>query len=172
MTDMPLPQPEENDNSDVMADEQQLDREAAKREQEPSPDREAPPTEFMESTEAQLPPEARGEANGGPLGCCLGIVVGLLLTLSIAIISRLYATPLFDLLHGWLSITVRIVMILVGTGLAIAFGYVGWRIGKRAFREYELSPQQKQRLERLEKAQRRKQKQKQKQRERQHIIMP
>lgn len=113
-----------------------------------------------------MPPEARGEANGGPLGCCLGITVGLLLSLSIAIVSRLYATPLFDLLHGWLSITVRIVMILVGTGLAIAFGYLGWRIGKRTFREYELSPQQKQRLERLEKAQRRKQKQ------RQRTIMP
>lgn len=167
MTDISLPQPEENDHSDAVANEQQPEREAAESEQEPVIDAEAPPTGPTEPTqEAQLPPEARGEANGGPLGCCLGITVGLLLSLSIAIVSRLYATPLFDLLHGWLSITVRIVMILVGTGLAIAFGYLGWRIGKRAFREYELSPQQKQRLERLEKAQRHKQKQ------RQRIIMP
>jgi len=130
--------------------EQEQERLEAGQEQTPS----AP------ASEAQLPPEARGETNGGPLGCCLGIVVGLLLSLSIAIVSRLYATPLFGLLHGNLSITVRIIMVLVGIGLAVAFGYLGWKIGKRAFREYELSPQQKQRLERLEKAQRRKQKQK------------
>jgi hypothetical protein len=171
---MPQPQPEENDSPDAptgdLADKQ------------PSPDESAAPPEQTESTgqtepggpaepvQAQLPPEARGESNGGPLGCCLGIVVGLLLSLSIAIVSRMYATPLFDLLHGWLSITVRIVMVLVGAGLAIAFGYLGWKIGKRAFREYELSPQQKKRLERLQKEQRRKQKQKQRQKQR--VIMP
>lgn len=147
---MPLPQPEENNLPDASVDEQSSETDATA--QEPASDA------------AALPPEARGEANGGPLGCCLGIVVGLLLSLSIAIVSRMYATPLFDLLQGWLSITVRIVMILVGAGLAIAFGYAGWRIGKRVYREYELSPQQKQRLERLEKAQKRKQKQRQRQR--------
>lgn len=108
-------------------------------------------------SETQLPPEAQGETNGGPLGCCLGVVVGLLLSLSIAILSRLYATPLFDALHGWLSFTVRAVMIIVGLLASIVFGYLGWRIGARIYREYEPSPRQKQRLERLQQKQRRKQ---------------
>jgi uncharacterized protein YacL len=90
------------------------------------------------------------QANGGPLGCCLGVTIGLLLSLSIAILSRLYATPLFDLLQGWLSFTVRAVMVVVALVASIVLGYLGWRIGKRVYREYELSPQQKQRVERLQ----------------------
>lgn len=160
MSYIPLSQPEENDSPDATADGQLSDIGVIEPQPEPAKSTGAP------SAEAQLPPEARGETNGGPLGCCLGVVVGLLLSLSIAIISRLYATPLFGLLHSNLSITVRIIMVLVGIGLAVAFGYLGWKIGRRAFREYELSPQQKQRVERLEKAQRRKQ------RQRRRVIMP
>jgi hypothetical protein len=89
--------------------------------------------------------------NGGPLGCCFGVVVGLVLSLSIAIASRLYADQLASLLHGGLSITVRIVMALVACAAAILFGYLGWKIGKRIYREYELSPKQQQRLDRLQK---------------------
>jgi len=63
--------------------------------------------EQIPSPEATLPPEAQGETNGGPLGCCLGIVVGLLLSLSIAVFSRLYADPLASVLSGNLSLTVR-----------------------------------------------------------------
>ena len=37
--------------------------------------------------EAQLPPEARGQVNGGPLGCCFGISMGLLLSAGIASLS-------------------------------------------------------------------------------------
>ncbi len=40
------------------------------------------------SGEAQLPPEAQGETNGGPLGCCLGVTVGLLLSLTVAKIGK------------------------------------------------------------------------------------
>ena len=64
------------------------------------------------TSQEELPPEARGEVNGGPLGCCFGIVVGLILSLSIAITSRLYADPLASFLHSGLSLTVRIVMAL------------------------------------------------------------
>src|SRR6185312_8469899 len=39
------------------------------------------------SSEAQLPPEAQGETNGGPLGCCLGITVGLLFSIFIGVIG-------------------------------------------------------------------------------------
>ena len=90
------------------------------------------------------------EPNGGPLGCCLGVVVALLLSLSIAIASRLYADPLAAVLHGGLSITVRLVMALVACVGAIIFGFLGWKIGRRMYREYELSPKQQQRLARLQ----------------------
>jgi len=102
------------------------------------------------SGEAQLPPEAQGETNGGPLGCCLGVTVGLLLSLTVAILSRLYADPLAQVFHGGLSIIVRIVMSIFAIAAAIVLGYVGWKIGKRLYREYELSPRQQQRLAHLE----------------------
>lgn len=101
-------------------------------------------------SETQVPPEARGETNGGPLGCCLGVTIGLVLSLSVAVLSRLYATPLTSILHGGLSLTVRIVMVVIAIVASIIFGYLGWRIGKRIYREYELSPRQKQRMERLQ----------------------
>lgn len=104
------------------------------------------------SPESQLPPEER-ETNGGPLGCCLGIVVGLLLSLSVAILSRLYATPLAAVLKGDLSIVVRVVMVLLVILSSIVFGYLGWVIGKRAYREYEPSPAQQLRLARLQQQQ-------------------
>jgi hypothetical protein len=87
-----------------------------------------------------LPPEAQGEANGGPLGCCLGTMVGLLLSLSLALLSRAYATSLGSLLQGnfWLlGLLVRILMGIMAFVLAIIFGYFGWRLGKRFYREYE-----------------------------------
>jgi len=102
------------------------------------------------SDKIQLPPEAQGETNGGPLGCCLGVTVGLLLSLTVAILSRLYADPLASVFHGNLAISVRIVMFIVAIGGAVLFGYIGWKIGKRLYREYELSPRQQQRLAHLE----------------------
>jgi hypothetical protein len=100
--------------------------------------------------EIQLPPEAQGETNGGPLGCCLGVTVGLLLSLTVAILSRLYADPLAQVFHGNLAISVRIVMFIFAIGGAVLFGYIGWKIGKHLYREYELSPRQQKRLEHLE----------------------
>jgi hypothetical protein len=100
------------------------------------------PTQPDGAPEAQLPPEAQGEANGGPLGCCLGVTVALLLSLSFAIISHIYSVQLADLLHGWLSFTVKAVMIVFAIAASIALGYAGWKIGRRAFREYDPSPRQ------------------------------
>ena len=102
------------------------------------------------SGEAQLPPEAQGETNGGPLGCCLGVTVGLLFSLSVAILSRFYADPLAQVFHSSLSITVRIVMSIFAIAAAAVFGYVGWKIGKRLYQEYDLSPRQQRRLAHLE----------------------
>jgi hypothetical protein len=84
-----------------------------------------------------LPPEAQGETNGGPLGCCLGVTVGLLLSLSIAIVGRLYADTFATIFQGYLAIIVRIVMVLVAIGAAMLCGYLGWKIGKKAYREYD-----------------------------------
>src|SRR6266576_6168502 len=94
------------------------------------------------SAEGQLPPEAQGETNGGPLGCCLGVTVGLLLSLTVAVLSRLYADPLAQVFHSSLSITVRIVMSIFAIAGAALCGYIGWKIGKRLYKEYELSPRQ------------------------------
>lgn len=106
-----------------------------------------------ETSLAQLPPEAQGEVNGGPLGCCLGVTIGLVLSLSVAILSRLYADPLAQIFHGNLSITVRIVMSILAIAGAVLFGFIGWKIGKRLYREYELSPRQQRKLAHLEQRQ-------------------
>ncbi len=89
------------------------------------------------SPEAALPPEALGETNGGPLGCCLGVVVGLVLSLVIVIVSQLFGDPLAQLLKGSFSIVVRIIMALFAITGVIIFGYFGWKIGRKLYREYE-----------------------------------
>jgi hypothetical protein len=88
-----------------------------------------------------LPPEARGEPNGGPLGCCLGTVAGLFLTLAIILLISIEIGNGGYL--GWATAPVALLGGLIG-------GYVGWRVGKRIYREYELSPQRKERLDRVE----------------------
>jgi hypothetical protein len=80
------------------------------------------------SPEAQLPPEAQGETNGGPLGCCLGTVVGLLLTF------LLITTVSIALANGGFLGFATIPVLVLGTILG---GYFGWRVGKRLYREYD-----------------------------------
>ena len=106
-----------------------------------------------ETPAAQLPPEAQGEVNGGPLGCCLGVTIGLVLSLTVAILSRFYADPLAQVFHSNLSITVRIVMSILAIASAVLFGFIGWKIGKRLYRDYELSPRQQRKLAHLEQRQ-------------------
>ena len=106
--------------------------------------------EEQDSDIIQLPLEAQGETNGGPLGCCLGVTVGLLLSLTVAILSRLYADPLAQVFHSSLSMSVRIVMVIFAIVAAVLCGYSGWKIGKRVYREYELSPRQQKKLAHLE----------------------
>lgn len=89
------------------------------------------------SPEDLLPPETRGETNGGPLGCCLGIVVGLLLT---ALLTTGLSLALAN--GGTLSVA-TLPVLLIGTLLG---GFIGWRVGKRIYKEYELSPRQKRKL--------------------------
>ena len=86
---------------------------------------------------ADLPPEAQGEANGGPLGCCLGVMIGLVLSTSVALISRFYADPLAHLLTSGLSTIVRITMVIVAIIAVIICGYFGWKVGRKVYREYD-----------------------------------
>ena len=91
------------------------------------------------SPEAQLPPEARGETNGGPLGCCLGITIGLLFSIFIGVIG--FGHNLAYLL-GFVLPFNALTEIRLATGLialigTVLFGYFGWKIGKRVYREYE-----------------------------------
>lgn len=82
----------------------------------------------ISTAEASLPPEAQGETNGGPLGCCLGTVVGLLLT------ALLLLGVSILLSNGGILNFATLPVIILGT---IAGGYFGWKIGKRVYKEYE-----------------------------------
>ena len=98
----------------------------------------APP---LSPDESMLPPEAQGEAHGGPLGCCLGVVVGLLLTFAIMLTTSILLSS-----GSYLGPATLPVPLL---GAAIC-GFLGWKIGKRLYREYEPDPRQQQRLEQWE----------------------
>jgi hypothetical protein len=76
----------------------------------------------------ELPPEAQGETNGGPLGCCLGTVVGLFLTVLLVLCLSLLLS------NGGVLSFATVPVIALGT---IAGGYGGWKIGKRIYKEYE-----------------------------------
>lgn len=102
----------------------------------PSPT-DKPAVEQPASPETALPPEVQWETNGGPLGCCLGVMVGLVLSLTIAVLSRLFGDPLYDIFQNHLSLLVRLLMGVAAIGLAILCGYFGWKIGKRLYREYD-----------------------------------
>lgn len=88
----------------------------------------------------QFFPNEQYEANGGPLGCCLGVTIGLLLSLTVGILGRFYASPLASLLSGNLSLSIRLLMLVVAGVAVLTCGYWGWRIGKRIYREYEPKP--------------------------------
>jgi len=89
--------------------------------------------------ESVLPPEAQGETNGGPLGCCLGITVGLLISVLLGVIGLgpLVASAMVFLIHTDAITTTRIATAFFALIGAILGAYFGWKIGKRLYREYE-----------------------------------
>lgn len=133
---MPRPEGEENPSEqEYNAEEVQLAGE------------ELPPAASTPQT--QLPPEARGDTNGGPLGCCFGVSMGLVLSagiasLSIPVLSHFFAD------RGWLALTTQILVIVLAIAGFILLGYIGWKIGRRIFREYEPSAAQQRKMARLE----------------------
>ena len=136
---MPFMFPPEREDDQPEAD---IDQEADQPlEEESSPETSAPAE--------QPPPEARGDVNGGPLGCCFGVSMGLLLSagiasLSIPVISHFFAG------RGLLALLTQIlVIVLVVVGFFL-LGFLGWKIGRKVFREYEPSPRQIRKMARLE----------------------
>jgi hypothetical protein len=89
--------------------------------------------------ESVLPPEARGEVNGGPLGCCLGVTVGLMLAIFLGVIGfgHLTGATLLFAIHVDAITNIRIATGVIATVGALLGGYFGWKIGKRIYREYE-----------------------------------
>src|SRR5947209_5266104 len=83
----------------------------------PTADDELPPADepTTESTEATgpeilLPTEAQYETNGGPLGCCIGVVVGILLCILCGVIGfgRVTANIIVFLVHVDPATNIRI----------------------------------------------------------------
>jgi hypothetical protein len=89
--------------------------------------------------ESSLPPIAVYETNGGPLGCCLGMLVGILISLLLGLIGfgHVTANVIVFLIHVDAATNIRIAtafFTLLGASLG---GYFGWKVGKRLYREYE-----------------------------------
>ena len=135
---MPQPEPEGEEDRPEPEHSQETDQPV----QEESPQPASTPA-------AQAPREARGDVNGGPLGCCLGVSMGLLVSggiasLSIPVISHFFAG------HGLLALLTQILVIVLVVFGFFLLGFLGWRIGRRVFREYEPSPRQIRKMARLE----------------------
>ncbi len=80
-----------------------------------------------------------GEGEGGPLGCCLGVTIGLLLSmlLGLAIFGNLSSVVVNGTQHVELSTILRVALAICGAIGVVAGGIIGWRIGKKIYREYE-----------------------------------
>jgi hypothetical protein len=83
---------------------------------------------YPNSTIPPLPPEVKGEANGGPLGCCLGMLAGMLF-----FVLLVFGLPLL-ITNGGYSRTLTALAIPVGI---VVGGFIGWKLGKRFYKEYE-----------------------------------
>jgi hypothetical protein len=103
-----------------------------------------PDTTDEEAQEAVAPapkslPELLEEPNGGPLGCCLGITIGVMFGLLIGLVgfANFGSAILSNMFHGDPLTYVRVATAVFGSIGVILGGPIGWRIGKRVYREYE-----------------------------------
>ncbi|MBA3825129.1 MAG: hypothetical protein H0X24_14685 [Ktedonobacterales bacterium] len=112
----------------------------------PTDDTEEPPlgpitdSEVAAQEPIPVPNDGLGEwpTHGGPLGCLVSLTVG-------CVLSGFLASTLISFVHfskagvgGWFIVGAVAVM-LAG---AVLFGWLGWQIGKRVYREYAPSPRQ------------------------------
>jgi hypothetical protein len=107
----------------------------------PPPADELQPADTPVATEPgpSLSQVAQYETNGGPLGCCLGMVVGILFSLLLGLMAlgQVTANVIGFLVHVDVATTIRIATALFTLFGAVLGGYFGWRVGKRLYREYE-----------------------------------
>jgi hypothetical protein len=98
-----------------------------------------------------VPNDGLGEwpTHGGPLGCLVSLTIG-------CVLSGFLASTLISFVHfskegvgGWF-IAGAVVVMLVG---AVFFGWLGWQIGKRIYREYAPTPRQIRIAERVQRGQ-------------------
>jgi hypothetical protein len=110
------------------------------------------PAAMVESAETSDPPipvpdDGLGEwpTHGGPLGCLMSVVIGCVLAgfLGSTLISFVHFTKAG--FGGWYIFAAVVVMV----GFTILFGWLGWQIGKRVYREYPPSPRAQRIAERL-----------------------
>ncbi len=140
MTYVPIP-PQDGQGDDEEA--AGLSSDSGEEVQEPSQGEQSSPEEQppspADAAAAKLPPEAQGELHGGPLGCCLGVTVGLLLSTLLGVLG--FGHNLAFLLSFVLPLNaltlVRIATGCISVAGAIIAGVVGWKVGKRFYREYE-----------------------------------
>jgi hypothetical protein len=140
MTYVPIP-PQDGQGDDEEA--AGLSGDSGEEVQEPSQGEQSSPAEQppspADAATAKLPPEAQGELHGGPLGCCLGVTVGLLLSTLLGVLG--FGHNLAFLLSFVLPLDaltlVRIATGCISVAGAIIAGFVGWKVGKRFYREYE-----------------------------------
>ena len=119
------PEPFPSQNNHLEEAEQPLDEEQPEKIGEEPSDEEVVIERYPVST---LPPVENDEAHGGPLGCCLGVVVGLFLTMLLMLGISLALSN-----GGYLGLATAPIALLGG----VIGGYFGWRIGKAVYRVYE-----------------------------------
>lgn len=89
---------------------------------------EVPKQEHIYLPHSTLPQDVEGESHGGPLGCCLGVVVGLFVTMLV-----MFGISIALANGGYLGIATLPIALLGGIG----GGYLGWRLGGKYYRVYE-----------------------------------
>lgn len=105
----------------------------------PAPDKtDREQQESATSTSKSLP-ELLEEPNGGPLGCCLGITIGVMFGLLIGLIgfANFGSAILSNAFHGDPLTYVRVATAVFGGIGVIIGGPIGWKVGKRVYREYD-----------------------------------
>jgi len=111
----------------------------------------AQPDETPDEDRIPVPDDGLGEwpTNGGPLGCLVGLMTG-------CVLAGFLGSTLISFVHfskagagGWFIFSAVMVMLV----FSIVFATLGWRIGKRFYREYAPTARQQRIAEQVRQAQ-------------------